>query len=123
MMVRITFAYAAVLIILGLGGYILSNMASWTALIPAIVGVIFVILGGIATMGEKARKHSMHAAVIIALLAMLGPAMRLAREGYEFTAAKTSMLLMVILTAAYIAASINSFVEARRRRREDEAQE
>lgn len=120
MMIKITFLYAALLILLGIGGYLLSGMASWTALIPSIAGVLFLAIGAIATLGDGARKHAMHAAAVIALLAMVGPAMRLAREGYEFTAAKTSMLLMVILTAAYLAASINSFIEARKRRKQDE---
>jgi hypothetical protein len=59
------------LILLGVVGYVGTGAASVTALIPAFVGALFLILALVAR-NPGARKHVMHAAVAIALLAVLG---------------------------------------------------
>src|SRR5512134_1033916 len=65
-----------VLIALGLIGYFATGRASITALIPAFFGAIFLILAFVAR-GEAARKHAMHAAVALALVAFLAVVPRL----------------------------------------------
>ena len=43
-----------------------------TALIPAYAGAALVLLGLIALTGSAARKHAMHAAAAVGLIAMIG---------------------------------------------------
>jgi uncharacterized membrane protein HdeD (DUF308 family) len=109
------------LIVLGLLTYVLSQMASWTPLIPAIFGVVFLILGVIAQVDSSKRKHSMHIAVIFTLLGLLGslgalgtlPALlsgqEVARPMAVFSRSVMAMLLLV-----YFGLSIKSFITARR---------
>jgi hypothetical protein len=59
------------LVVLGIGGYIVSGAASITALIPAFIGALFVLLGLLGRK-ENLRKHVMHAAILLALLALGG---------------------------------------------------
>ena len=59
------------LIILGIGGYLASGAASVTALIPAFIGAVFVLLGLLGRK-ETLRKHMMHATMLVALLAIGG---------------------------------------------------
>ena len=59
------------LIVLGIGGYVASGAASVTALIPAFIGSVFVVLGLLGRK-ESRRKHVMHAAMLLALLAIGG---------------------------------------------------
>jgi hypothetical protein len=59
------------LMVLGIGGYVGSGAASVTALIPAFIGALFVLLG-LFGRKESLRKHVMHAAMLVALLAVGG---------------------------------------------------
>ena len=55
------------LMIIGIGSYVLTGRTSVTALIPAFFGVVFVVLAYVAR-NEAARKHAMHVAVALALV-------------------------------------------------------
>jgi hypothetical protein len=55
----------------GAGGYFLSGAASMTALIPAVIGLVFLVLGLLGRK-ENLRKHSMHATMLVTLLAIGG---------------------------------------------------
>ena len=55
-----------ILIAIGVIGYIATGGASLTALIPAMLGAIMLVLAMVAR-NVNARKHAMHAAVAIAL--------------------------------------------------------
>ena len=68
---KIAISFGVILMILGVGGYFATGMQSWTALIPAIFGVVFVILGFVASDPSK-RKHAMHAAAALGVLGLLG---------------------------------------------------
>jgi hypothetical protein len=59
------------LIVLGVGGYVASSAASVTALIPAFIGAVFVVLGLLGRR-ENLRRHAMHVAMLVALLALGG---------------------------------------------------
>lgn len=69
---KITLAFAGLLVVLGVGAYLATGMRSWTALIPAIAGALLGVCGLIAVQSPGARKHAMHAAVVLALLGFLG---------------------------------------------------
>ena len=128
MMAIPTLVIALLLIATGVGGYFFGHPApgatevSPTALIPAGVGLILGILGAIS-FNEKARKHAMHFAAMIGLLAGIGDGVQLVR-----TILKTdtppdirqmkiiSMSLTFILCAIFVVLCIRSFINARKNR-------
>lgn len=117
-------ALGALLILLGLGGYFGSDRASITALIPAFFGLPIGLLGGVALQaGEKVRAHTMHAAVVIALLGLLGSAggvpgaIKLVTGGdVSRPPAVVAKAIMALFCLIFIALSVKSFIAARRKR-------
>ncbi len=110
-----TTALGAALIVLGLGGYVLTGAASLTALIPAAFGLLLVVAGVLAR-NDRWRMHAMHAAVLIALLGFLGSFRGLLGLGKVFDgtavrpAAIVSQTIMALLTLAYIVVAVRSFM-------------
>ena len=120
-MPRITVIFSLIYIALGVGGYFLTGGVHKTALIPAIIGVILLVLGLLGGK-ENLRMHVMHAALLIGLLALLGTARSLlklpaafdgtvARPGAVFAQAATAVLSVV-----YLGVGVRSFIAARRAR-------
>jgi hypothetical protein len=117
-MASTTRTFGIVLILLGVLSYLLTGRTSLTALIPAIFGAAFVILALVAR-SDAARKHAMHAAVVLALLGLLGTLGRLVpalAAGNLTRPAVLAQLVMSVLMAIYIALGVKSFKEARRAR-------
>jgi hypothetical protein len=121
-MANTTIGFGVAFIILGLGGYLGSGMASPTALIPAIFGLVFCLLGAIARDDRK-RKHAMHAAALLGLLAILGSARGLTKigavlsgEAVDRPAAIIAQSIMALLALVFVALCIKSFRSARRSR-------
>ncbi|MHC4943797.1 MAG: hypothetical protein ACYTG7_12340 [Planctomycetota bacterium] len=119
-MIKATFVYALLLIVLGIGGYILTDFVSVTALIPAFFGVVFLILAFLARK-ESLRKHMMHAASFLALLGFLGTVwgfkgvyLLLAGEEVERAEAAMSRSMMALLSLAFFCLCMRSFIRARR---------
>ena len=108
----------------GVLSYFLSADKSPTALIPAFCGGLFLILAGMS-FSNKLRMHTLHAALLVALLLggfgvvrvvkMLGdlqaqePPTALQMFAFESTA---------LVCLAYVGIGISSFLGARRARRE-----
>ena len=67
--------FGMLLTLLGLAGYFLTGASSPTALIPAIFGVLLLVLGFLAR-SEATRKHAMHAAATVALVGCGGAAVQ-----------------------------------------------
>jgi hypothetical protein len=117
-----TIALGAALIVLGLGGYLLTGAVSLTALIPAAFGLLLV-LAGVLARDERRRMHAMHAAVVIALLGFLGSARGLLGIGklLDGTAVRPAAIvaqtIMALLTLGYIVIAVRSFIQARKARR------
>ena len=120
-MPRITVIFSVIYIALGLGGFFLTGGVHKTALIPAAIGAVLLVLGLLAG-NEKLRMHVMHAALLIGLLALLGTVSSLfklpaaidgtaARPGAVFAQAATAVLSVV-----YLALGVRSFIAARRAR-------
>ena len=115
----LTFAFAY--LVLGIGGFVLTGSTHKTALIPCIFGVLFLIFGLLARK-DNLRKHAMHAAVLVALLALLGTAKALAylpdlfRGTSEKPAAVITQSLNAGLSILYIFLAVRSFIQARRAR-------
>jgi hypothetical protein len=121
-MVNTTIAFGAAFIVLGLAGYFGSGMVSATALIPAAFGVVFCILGLLARDPGK-RKHAMHTAALLGLLAVLGSGRGLTKIGsilagepVERPAAVIAQSIMALLGIVFVALCIKSFRDARRSR-------
>jgi hypothetical protein len=121
-MLKLTGWIGVVLMIVGVGGYVLTHAVSPTALIPAAIGAVLLAL---ATWGqrERARKHAMHGAMLVALLGIGGSVRGLlqlptvlaggdvARPAAVYAQSITAVLLLVLLVAG-----IRSFIAARRTR-------
>ena len=97
-------------------------MISLTALIPAAFGVIFCTLGAVARDPDK-RKHTMHAAALLGLLAVLGSGRGLTRivpliagEPVDRPGAVIAQAIMAVLGIIFVALCIKSFRDARRSR-------
>lgn len=108
-----------VLIGIGLVGYLATGAASMTALIPAMLGAIMLVLAMVAR-NTNARKHAMHIAVAIALISMLGTLPRLfpALMAREFQRpAVIAQAAMVLVLLLYVVMGVKSFIDARRARR------
>ncbi len=120
-MPRITVVFSLIYIALGLAGFFLTGAVHKTALIPAGIGVVLLILGLLGGK-EKLRMHAMHAALLVGLLALLGTARSLPdvpaavdgtalRPGAVFAQAATAVLSVI-----YLAFGVRSFIAARRAR-------
>ena len=117
-MLTTTRLVAFVLIAIGVVGYVVTRAVSVTALIPAIVGAILLILGLVAR-DPKFRRHAMHAAVAFALIAALGtlprllPALSLGDVRRPAVIAQAAMVAVLIF---YVLMGVRSFIDARRTR-------
>jgi uncharacterized membrane protein HdeD (DUF308 family) len=118
--------FGGLLIVLGVAGFVLTDMAHVTALIPAFFGIALVILGVLARK-DHLRMHAMHLAALLGLVGLIVPAVRAAPNVgtlFDGTAdrdkaiATASQLLMALLCAVFVGLCIKSFVDARRARRQ-----
>ena len=119
-MVRLTSSVGVLLVIVGVGGYVLTGAASPTALIPAGLGAVLLLLAAWGRQ-EGARKHAMHGAMLIALVGIAGTVRGLmqlptllaggevARPAAVYAQSLTALVLVVFLVSG-----IRSFVAARR---------
>ena len=121
-MVPVTLTFALLYLILGVGGFVLTGSTHKTALIPCIFGLLFLAFGLLA-LKDNLRKHVMHAAVLVALLAFLGTARSLPHlpELFNGTAEKPAAVVTQAINAAlslaFIVLAIRSFIQARRTRK------
>lgn len=124
-MLKATFSFAIVLILLGVGFYLGSGRESFTPLIPAFIGVLIGLSGGVATLKSPswAKPVGMHAALVFALLGLLGSAMGvpkliawLTTGEAERPLAVVLMNLTALLLLVYLVLGVRSFVAARKAR-------
>lgn len=118
-MARVTQAVGLVLVIVGVGAYVASEAASPTALLPAVLGLILLALGILATR-EALRRNAVHGALAVALLGLLGTLPRLGglpallANNAERPLAVLASTVTAIVLAVYVALGVRSFVAARR---------
>jgi len=126
-MPAITILIGLLLVLVGLGGfgysYAKDGVAHFTALIPAIIGVLILLCGALAIFKENLRKHMMHGALLVALLGFLGTVMGvvklitlIAGGSIERPLAVVSQSLTAVLCLAFILIGVWSFIAARRSR-------
>lgn len=121
-MTQLSGAIGVLLMIVGVGGYVLTGMVSFTALIPAVIGLVILLLAAWGR-SEAARRHAMHGVMLVALLGLAGSARGLmqlptllaggdvARPAAVYSQSITAIALLVLLVAG-----IRSFIAARRAR-------
>jgi hypothetical protein len=113
-----TIICGAILIVIGLAGYIAAvsrDNASWTALIPAIIGAILAILGLLAARSEGMRKHLMHAAVATAFLGFIATFGRLVSRisDLQLNPASMSQMATALVCLVLVLLGVRSFAAAR----------
>jgi len=110
---KLTITLGAVLVVLGLGAYVLSGAASITAAIPAFLGLPILIAGVVANAKPDIHRHAIHVALVIAVLGALGSLGGVFPLDDLGTAAVVS-LITIVLCVAYIVVGVRSFIAARR---------
>jgi hypothetical protein len=122
-MAKVTLVFAALLIALGLVGFLGTGSMFPTALIPTWFGLALALFGFLAiSPNEGRRKLFMHINVTIALLGFLGAG---GRAAFAFIHANSvgkapdmiavgSQLAMAGLTLTYVILCVRSFINARR---------
>jgi predicted membrane channel-forming protein YqfA (hemolysin III family) len=131
-MVKIVFAYAALLILMGFAFF---GFVQWrdgaeakglTALIPAYLGAVVLLAACIAVV-PKWRMHAMHGAVLLGLLGVLAGGMGVVGvtkwiSGSEVRPlAIMQQLAMGAVSLGFVVLSVKSFIAARRARKAAEA--
>jgi hypothetical protein len=119
----LTLVTAILCILVGLYGYTQgtpnaqTGMVSKTALIPAWIGVAFLLAWLAATVKPALHKHAMHLAVLAALIGMIGAYMPIKVRGLDFSQASVQGSVVLFLACGvFLVASIRSFIAARRTR-------
>lgn len=97
-------------------GFAAPDHLSPTALIPAGLGVALIVLGLLA-LNANLLKHAMHGAAMIGVLGLLAAVGRLVATRNTKGIGGTSIVVMALLCAVFVALCVNSFIQARRRRR------
>ncbi|TLP75626.1 hypothetical protein [Nesterenkonia sphaerica] len=119
-MPKLTFITGAILVVVGLAGYLFSiakGTDHWTALIPSLVGLLLLVSGAIAL---KNLMVGVHIALVLALIGALGMLMPLANLGALFAgeaerpAAVLTALISLIVLVVYLVLGVRSFIQARR---------
>ena len=117
----ISLVFGILLVLVGVAGFVATGCQHPTALIPAYLGVVLIICGALGLKAsEKARKHIMHVAVLVALLGMIFTFSGLQHlpDFFKGTAEKPQAVLSksgtFILCAAYFILCIKSFIDVRR---------
>ncbi len=108
-----------ILMVLGVASYLLSGMASPTALIPAAFGLVLSMLGYYGRH-ESTRKTAMHVAMVVAVVGLIGsasglmalPALLTGGEVARPTAVIAQSVMAVVLLW-YLVRGVQSFVAAR----------
>lgn len=113
-------ATGILLVILGTAGYVTSEAASWTALIPAFVGIPMFLFGHFGEQ-ENLRRHMMHAAAGLSLLGFLGTVGGIPKTvslltggDIERPQAAVVQAIMALLCLGFLIFAVRSFIAARR---------
>ena len=122
-MPEISIAVGNIFAIWGIAAYIISDMASWTALIPMLIGGPIATMGLLAKVMPDKRKTFMHVSAMFGLLCALGglrlPMLFMDEESSNLLIASHAILL--VLGGIYTYFCVQSFIWARKQREAAEA--
>lgn len=119
---RLTQITGGLLILVGVIAYVTTDTSSITALFPAALGLVLLMLGLIA-VAPKFRRDAVHIAVLIGLFGIIAfldnarhlPAL-ISGSDVERPQAVVVSALTVVILIAFLVLSIQSFRQARRER-------
>lgn len=117
-MTAVTRATGVILIVVGVGAWLIAGGpgTSLTALLPAVLGLVILVLGLLAGRGEWHR-HVIHAALVVALLGFLGTLRQvIPLFTGEAGIAEWASLITALVSLGYVALGVRSFIAARRAR-------
>ncbi len=120
-MAKVTLVFAALLIALGLAGYLGTGSQYPTALIPMWIGLALGVFGALAiSPNESRRKLFMHINVTIGLLGLIGTTVEIMRSSLSGKTpdpiAMASKYSLAGLLLIYIVLCVRSFIASRRAR-------
>lgn len=124
-MPSLSMLFGFLLAVLGVGGFVYTGNSSYTALIPAVFGIILYICGRISLAAPHLRKHVMHVAATVSLVGLLGVVPRFVGKipallaGQPVEPSATAVLLQIItavLLVIFLILCIKSFIDARKAR-------
>jgi hypothetical protein len=120
---HLTLVVAILCILVGIYGYtqgtpnVKTGVVSKTALIPAWIGVVFLLAWVLSTLKPALHKHAMHLAVVAAVIGMVGAYMPIKVRGFDFSQASVQGSVLLFLgCGVFFVAAIRSFIAARRNR-------
>lgn len=92
-----------------------TGVVSKTALIPAWIGLVFLIAAALSHLKPLLHKHAMHLAALASLVGLLGAAMPIKVRGFDFTQASVQGSVVLFITCGlFLVLAIRSFIAARR---------
>lgn len=118
-MAKVTLVFAALLIALGLAGYLGTGSQHSTALIPTWIGLALGVFGALAiSPSESRRKLFMHINVTVGLLGLIGTTVEIIRSSLSGkppdTIAMASKYSLAGLLLIYVVLCVRSFIASRR---------
>ncbi len=110
--------FGGILVVWGVVAYFMQSSAppSITAMIPAFMGLPLLSLGLLSDWNESNSHHYMHAAMVFALLMVMGGAQGLLDIEGKSNLALGSHIILVVLGIIFMVAGIMSFRHARKLR-------
>ncbi len=122
-MPEISIAVGLIFLVWGIGAYVISDMASITAMIPMFIGGPIGLMGVLSTSMPDKRKTFMHISAMFGLLSALGglrlPMVLMDEESSNLLIASHAILL--VLGGLYTYFCVQSFIWARKQREAAEA--
>lgn len=120
-MIKLTIIFGMIEIFLGMVAFVGTGSAHFTALIPAVFGLLLIIAGTVARR-DHLRKHAMHGAAMIGLLGAAGTFSSLLKIGAllsgtaERPIAVVTQLIFFVLSVTFLVLCVRSFIAARKAR-------
>ena len=105
-----------ILILSGIISYLISDTGSLTALIPSFFGIPLLIMGFLSNRNEANKHHYMHAAMVFALVSVLGGMRIFSIWSDASDLTLLSHVILIIVGTIFMVAGILSFRHTRKSR-------
>lgn len=94
-----------------------TGVVSKTALIPAWIGLVFLVSAALSHLKPLLHKHAMHVAALASLVGLLGAAMPIKVRGLDFSQASVQgSVLLFLACGTFLVLAVRSFIAARAKR-------